>query len=237
MTGLIRMENDRKAAARPGVIDTLIVVMTAGGLLAFAFSLFQPQSVFPDGWFPSSSVASAFKALFSLWVLSEVVNNFWSRRNSGAKSQDRGSYWVVIGASGASVFGDFLFRSLGAWTFGGALQYAGLALMVAGIALREWSIWVLGKHFTVRVQVREKAELVTDGPYGYIRHPSYTGGLLTFFGIPLAIGSWAGLAFGLVVLLLAYEYRISVEENALRNAFGREYDAYKKRTWKLFPGL
>lgn len=74
--------------------------------------------------------------------------------------------------------------------FSGDLQYVGLILLAFGIMLREWSIWVLGKHFTVRVQVSEKAKLVTQGPYMYIRHPSYTGILLTFIGIPLAIGTW-----------------------------------------------
>lgn len=228
---------EEKARSGSGIIDILIVVIAVGGLFAFVFSLFQPQSVFPVAWFPSASAAWAFKAVFSLWVLSEIINSVWSRKNSGARSQDKGSYWVVIGASGAAVFADFLFRSLGAWTFGGTLQYAGLAVIVAGIALREWAIWVLGKHFTVRIQVREKAELVTDGPYNYVRHPSYTGGLLIFAGIFLAIGSWPGLIFGLIVCLVAYGYRIGVEEKALRNAFGTEYDQYSKRTWKLFPGL
>jgi protein-S-isoprenylcysteine O-methyltransferase Ste14 len=224
--------------ARSGtIIDTLIVVIAVGGLFAFAVSLFQPQSVFPNAWFPSASVASAFKALFSLWVLSEIINSIWSRKNSGAKSQDRGSYWVVIGASGAAMVADFTFRSLGVWTYGGILQYAGLAVLLAGIVLREWAIWVLGKHFTVRVQVREKAELVTDGPYNYVRHPSYTGGLMIFAGIFLAIGSWPGLILGLIICLVAYEYRINVEENALRNAFGRKYHEYRKRTGKLFPGF
>lgn len=63
----------------------------------------------------------------------------------------------------------------------------GFILIVSGIFLRELSIWVLGKHFTVRVQVRDKAKLVTQGPYKYIRHPAYTGGFLTFVGIPLTI--------------------------------------------------
>ena len=48
-----------------------------------------------------------------------------------------------------------------------------------------------------------------DGPYRVLRHPSYTGGLLTMVGIGLAIGNWLSL---LLVVLAAYGYRIQVEE-------------------------
>ena len=110
-------------------------------------------------------------------------------------------------------------------------------MLISGILLREWSIWVLGKHFTVRVQVHDNAKLVTEGPYKYIRHPAYTGGFLTFSGIPLAIGTWSGVLVAIVVSMIAYLYRIRIEEEALQTAFGSEYEEYKKRTWKLFPGF
>ena len=117
------------------------------------------------------------------------------------------------------------------------LQYSGLILLFLGIVLREWSIWILGRHFTVRVQVRKNAKLITQGPYKYIRHPSYTGSLLTFAGIPLAVGTWLGALIVLIIRLIAVQYRIRVEEEALQAAFGSEYEEYKKRTWKLFPGF
>jgi protein-S-isoprenylcysteine O-methyltransferase Ste14 len=99
-----------------------------------------------------------------------------------------------------------------------------------------WAIYVLGKYFTVRVQVREKSRLITHGPYSRIRHPSYTGTLLTVLGIAIAVGTWFGAFFALSLKLIAYRYRINVEEQALQEAFGPEWDDYKKRTWKLIPG-
>ena len=83
----------------------------------------------------------------------------------------------------------------------------------------------------------EKARLVTRGPYNYIRHPSYTGSLLILTGLSLTIGTWLGSLFAFVVSLIAHEYRIRVEEEALREAFGSDYEEYEKRTWKLFPGF
>ena len=102
----------------------------------------------------------------------------------------------------------FTLRGFGIGIFGGSLQYAGLVLIAVGIILREWSIWVLGKYFTGQVQVREKAKLVTNGPYRYIRHPSYTGGMLSLIGITLAIGTWFGALVAFVLSLIAYQYRI-----------------------------
>jgi protein-S-isoprenylcysteine O-methyltransferase Ste14 len=191
---------------------------------------------FPYAWFPSQPAAYAFVAVMGAWVLCEIINIFWSSMNSTSADRDMGSYWVVIGATYAAMVVVYVSRSLGVWAFDGILQYAGLAVSVAGIVFREWSIFVLGRHFTVKVRVREKAELITAGPYRYLRHPSYTGGMMVFIGAALALGSLPGLLF-MVVLLAAYDYRMRVEEKALQEAFGTKYEEYKKRTWKVFPGF
>ena len=238
----------RKATAHPlaGVeailgsrmLVNLVDVATIAGFLLFALSIIsQPQLVFPDSWFPSALAALLFKVVLCAWIFCEIMNSVWSRRNSRATTQDKGSYWIVIIGLWLALFVAFVLRSFGWGVFGGTLQYVGLVLAIIGIVLREWAVGVLGKHFTVRVQVHEKARLVTDGPYRYIRHPSYTGSLLTYIGIAWAVGSWSGIIFALLVCLAAYEYRIVVEEKALADAFGKEYERYRKRTWKLFPGF
>jgi protein-S-isoprenylcysteine O-methyltransferase Ste14 len=60
---------------------------------------------------------------------------------------------------------------------------------------------------------------------------------LTFTGIPLAIGTWSGVFFAIIVSMIVYQYRIHIEGWALLEAFGSEYEEYKIRTWKLFPGF
>ena len=152
-------------------------------------------------------------------------------------NRDKGSYWVIIAMCWSVIFIAFKLRGSGIGIFGGSLQYAGLILLAVGIILREWSIWVLGKHFTGQVQVRKKAKLVTNGPYNCVRHPSYTGGMLSLMGINLAIGTWLGALIAFVLSLIAYQYRIRIEEKALQEAFGSEYEDYKNRTCKLFPGF
>ena len=219
------------------ILNNIPIVALLAVLVVFISLLSRGYTIFPDNWFPSQSAASAFMILFIVWVLCELGNNIWSRMNSIRTNLDRGSFRVVIAASWAAIFAVFIFRSFRIGTFEGSLQYVGFVLFVAGILLREWAIYVLGKYFTVRVQVHEKSRLITHGPYSLIRHPSYTGTLLTVIGIAIAVGTWFGAFFALTLKLIAYRYRINVEEQALQETFGPEWDDYKKRTWKLIPGF
>lgn len=174
------------------VLNNIPIMALLAVLAAFVSLLSRGYTVFPNSWFPSQSAASAFMILFIVWVLCELGNNIWSRMNSIRTNLDRGSFRVVIMVSWAAIFAVFVFRSFLIGIFDGSFQYIGFVLFAAGILLREWAIYVLGKHFTVRVQVREKARLITHGPYSRIRHPSYTGTLLTVMGIAIAVGTWFG---------------------------------------------
>jgi protein-S-isoprenylcysteine O-methyltransferase Ste14 len=115
--------------------------------------------------------------------------------------------------------------------------FVGIFLMLLGIALRWYSVAVLGKYFTFDVSIQSGQVLVEVGPYRYIRHPSYTGALLTLLGFGLALGNWAGLAAALSCMGFAYAYRIPVEEAALSSALGEVYKQYMRRTWRLVPFL
>ncbi len=115
--------------------------------------------------------------------------------------------------------------------------FVGIFLMLLGITLRWYSVAVLGKYFTFDVSIQSGQVLVEVGPYRYIRHPSYTGALLTLLGFGLALGNWAGLAAALSCMGFAYAYRIPVEEAALSSALGEVYKQYMRRTWRLVPFL
>jgi protein-S-isoprenylcysteine O-methyltransferase Ste14 len=96
---------------------------------------------------------------------------------------------------------------------------------------------VLGRFFTYNVAVHAGQTVVEAGPYRYIRHPSYTGALITLVGVGLALGNWAALLAILVCTGIAYAYRISVEESALVAALGEPYKEYMRRTRRLVPFL
>ena len=87
---------------------------------------------------------------------------------------------------------------------------------------------------TPRLKIVEGHTLVTDGYYKRIRHPIYTGEIFRNYCIPLLVSSFYGfliMTIGIVVLL----FRIRIEEKLLVEAFGEEYEEYRKRTKKLIP--
>jgi len=105
------------------------------------------------------------------------------------------------------------------------------------MALRLWAIRVLGQSFRTTVIVQDQHRLVEAGPYRLLRHPSYTGTLLTILGIGLCLGNWISLLLVIAGSAIGYGYRIMVEERALRLRFGPQYDAYARRRWRLIPFL
>jgi protein-S-isoprenylcysteine O-methyltransferase len=107
--------------------------------------------------------------------------------------------------------------------------------MLLGVGLRWYSATVLGKYFTFDIAIQHGQVLIEAGPYRYVRHPSYSGALLTLLGFGLALGNWAGLAAAFACLGSAYAYRIPIEEAALCSALGDTYKQYMRRTWRIVP--
>ena len=114
---------------------------------------------------------------------------------------------------------------------------AGLALLVAGTALRWTAIVTLWEYFTPNVSILEGHRVVRRGLYGVVRHPSYTGLLLRYLGFGLAFANWLSLALLFLPMLYTTLYRIRVEEEALREHFGEEYASYAGVTKRLVPGI
>ncbi len=114
---------------------------------------------------------------------------------------------------------------------------AGVVLLWLGIGFRLWAIRTLGRFFKLTVVIQENHRVVESGPYRWLRHPSYTGGLVAATAIGLAEGDWVAIAIMAIGLSIAYLVRIPVEERALLAELGDEYAAYAKRTARLVPGL
>ena len=110
-------------------------------------------------------------------------------------------------------------------------------LMSAGILLRVAAILHLGKYFTVDVNIQEGQRLIQDGPYRFVRHPSYSGSVLAFVGLACLTFNWLGFIAIIACSLVAYTLRISVEEKVLLENFGDEYRRYAERTKRLIPGV
>ena len=176
-------------------------------------------------------------------VAGEAVATFLGRTRDGfrrvtARPQDRGTKWIIglagyLGITAALAISRV--QSLRAyannwWTFG-----LGIAIVLAGVALRAWAIVSLGRYFRRVVTIEPGQRIVRRGPYRVLRHPSYAGILLIFAGFGLAFGSWVGAAVALLVIFAGMVPRIRVEERALAQAFGADYTEYANSTARVLP--
>jgi protein-S-isoprenylcysteine O-methyltransferase Ste14 len=105
--------------------------------------------------------------------------------------------------------------------------YVGLCLSAA--AAVPWFIarWQLGASFSVGAKARQ---LVTRGMYSKLRHPVYVFGSLAWLGALLALLGWKALTIGMLLVVIQFG-RVRREERVLEEAFGPEYEAYRRRTW------
>lgn len=111
----------------------------------------------------------------------------------------------------------------------------GVTLLLLGSLLRRYCWRTLGEYFTGDVRARSDQPVIRSGPYRLVRHPSYTGAMMMFIGIGLALGNVLGLILLLVTTLVAYGYRVAVEERALVAAIGDPYRVYMTECKRFIP--
>jgi len=184
-------------------------------------------------------LTTIFWVACAAWILPEVVAWRVKRSSDSSQARDRGSLNLIVvlwwlGIAMAVLIAALLPQAVMSWN-PNAVFLIGICLMLMGVALRWYSAAILGKYFTFDVAIQGGQVLIEVGPYRYVRHPSYSGALLSLLGFGLALGNWAGLATAMSCLGFAYLYRIPVEEQALSAALGDVYKQYMHRTWRLVP--
>ena len=187
--------------------------------------------------YPSPIYDMVFTISFWGWLVFEIW--VFSRDRGKEKRDSRGSgLWVIIAIVIGITFGLNMPGIAPVFSIRGhpAIYFvAGIVLIWAGILFRFWSIQTLGRFFSTRLIIQERHELITIGPYKYLRNPSYTGALITFIGFGLSVGNWLSIVVLLFTGLITYAWRIRAEERMLLEQFGRTFEDYKKRTWALIP--
>ncbi len=128
-----------------------------------------------------------------------------------------------------------LFRGGGLAVHGPVLGVIGAVVFASGIALAIWARVQLGRNWGMPMTQKAEPELVTSGPYRFVRHPIYSGLILGVLGTAL-VTNLIGLI--IVAILGAYfYYSASVEERNLIETFPTAYPAYRTRTKMLIPFL
>jgi protein-S-isoprenylcysteine O-methyltransferase Ste14 len=113
----------------------------------------------------------------------------------------------------------------------------GLVMMWLGIALRQWAVSALGQFFTVVVRVAVNQTVVETGPYRWVRHPSYTGLLLTLVGLAVALDNWLSVLALAILPTIGVVIRIRVEERELLRGLGEPYREYAAGRKRLVPAI
>lgn len=111
----------------------------------------------------------------------------------------------------------------------------GIGLCLLGMGFAVWARVRLGRNWGMPMSRKEQPELVTDGPYAYVRHPIYTGFFVAMLGSALA----EKLTWGVMALVCGafFVYSARKEEQFMLEQFPEQYPAYMRRTKMLVPFL
>jgi protein-S-isoprenylcysteine O-methyltransferase Ste14 len=112
----------------------------------------------------------------------------------------------------------------------------GFTVQVGSALFYFWTKRYLGRFWSSAVAIMKDHQLVRTGPYRLIRHPLYTGMLGMFAGTAIVSGQYHAL-IGAGLGVFAYWGKIRIEERALRENFGAEYEDYKRHSRALIPWL
>jgi protein-S-isoprenylcysteine O-methyltransferase Ste14 len=177
-------------------------------------------------------------ALVIVTLMLVIASAFTEGNLSAGQEEDRGNRWVLVVVFALGTLDGWLpaHCDRAGWLVvgGDGVRWTGVALFAIGGALRLAPVFVLGRRFSGLVAIQREHALVTDGLYREIRNPSYLGLMISLVGWALAFRSVLGLALAALFLppLIA---RIRSEEVLLAKHFGAEYEAYRRRTWRLIP--
>jgi protein-S-isoprenylcysteine O-methyltransferase Ste14 len=185
----------------------------------------------------TSPYAWLFWAVFLFAYVPEFALIGRSRPSQGEKT-DRGSMTLIMLAGWIGMLGAFGVAAIPAFIIRNGQKswfVAGLIVLLGGSLLRRHCWRMLGKHFTGDVKASADQPVIEEGVYRWVRHPSYTGGMLMYLGTGLALTNWMSALIICLAGGAAYLYRVGVEERALQANLGSRYEDYMRRTKRFIP--
>jgi protein-S-isoprenylcysteine O-methyltransferase Ste14 len=185
-----------------------------------------------------------------IWAITWTIAALWANRTVKRPGMSREWFYRILALAGFAFLlggvGDF---KNGRLTFGPwpgimghhiwmpplAIGWTMVGLAFVGFAFAWWARIHLGKLWSGLITRKEGHRVVDSGPYAIVRHPIYTGILLS--GIATAIAAGTLHAYiGAALLILAYWIKARLEERFLREELGTaDYDAYRRRVPMLVP--
>jgi protein-S-isoprenylcysteine O-methyltransferase Ste14 len=136
---------------------------------------------------------------------------------------------AIYTVTGVPRFADYPFQPLLAWL--------GALVLVLALALFFHTHRRLGRYWSVTLEIRQDHGLVTDGIYGWVRHPMYSAYFLWALSQALLLPNWIAGPAGLIGFGTLFTFRVRHEENMMLQTFGDAYAAYAARTKRIIPGV
>lgn len=173
-----------------------------------------------------------------LWAAIWMVLIFWHKsvkKRESAEERIRHiapmliGFWLLFGRVGTV---SWLEQIVISRTPG--VLWSGVALTALGVVVSVWARLALGSNWSGVVTLKENHELIRKGPYRWIRHPIYTGMLMSFAGTALVDGRLRGW-LGLVVVWITFYFKARREERFLRQEFGAGFDEHTRKTGMFLP--
>jgi len=172
-----------------------------------------------------------------IFVAFWVANASWSKPNAERQSR-RSRFWYlslltlgVVLLINAFASGPL---SLPLWPRDAAISGLAGLLCLSGLLTAIWARWTIGSNWSSTVTFKHDHELVTRGPYRFVRHPIYTGMLMMLLGSALGLGRLDGF-LGFAVCCMSFSIKLRKEEALMMQHFPADYPAYRARVKAIVP--
>ena len=183
------------------------------------------------------AIAAAWLIFFVFW--------FWKWRDSKATAQphDRAQrrlhiiptiIGIILIETGWRKRAPLTPLGLELWPPTLLVQWTAFLIVLVGLLVAVRARVVLATNWSADVEVKEDHELLTHGPYGWVRHPIYTGILMMLAGTAIAMGTSAAL-LGLALATFGLIIKLRQEEELMRAEFAGAYADYERRVKRLVP--
>jgi len=176
--------------------------------------------------------------LLCMGMLASMTQPAYKPLDSNATAEDRGTakqlVWTVYLILIAGVCESMTLRYPESMQWN-VVSVIFIIIAFMGAIFRAWSVAVLGVYFTWHIKIQSGQKIITNGPYKFVRHPSYTGAWILYIFILLFINAWIAATLMGILLLLAFNRRMKYEEIKLIETFGDDYIKYSKKVKKIIP--
>ena len=179
-------------------------------------------------------------AMWLAWLAYWIIASFGAKATRRRESPlSRATYLVPL------LLGAFLLsspRPLPAWLDSHVVPpsmpelWLGIVLVAGGLAVAVWARRHIAGYWSGTVTLKEDHQLIRTGPYGWVRHPIYSGVLLAIAGTVVALDEWRGVV-ALLLMTASFWRKLLIEESWLGAAFPDQYPRYRAEVSALIPGV